>query len=101
MKISPIFTDDIPLMAIGYKYISQKVLGFIDTEGGQKYCYSCSLCILLPHNYSNVSICPILCPFVIGGYFGACNAIVNQNRISQSDLSLYKFLMQNSDILDL
>ena len=29
MKISPIFAGDIPLMAIRYKYISQKVLGFI------------------------------------------------------------------------
>ena len=31
--ITPRVTGDRPLMAIGYKYKSGKVLGFIDTEG--------------------------------------------------------------------
>ena len=33
MKSTPKFPGDIPLMAIGYKYSSRKVLGFIATEG--------------------------------------------------------------------
>ena len=33
MKSTPIVPGDIPPMAIGYKYSSQKVLGFITTEG--------------------------------------------------------------------
>ena len=34
MNIAPRVTNDRPLMVIGYKYISQKVLWFISTEGG-------------------------------------------------------------------
>ena len=33
LKITPIFPGEIPLLAIGYKYNSRKVLGFIATEG--------------------------------------------------------------------
>ena len=33
MKSSPRVSGDEPLMATGYNYISQKVLGFIATEG--------------------------------------------------------------------
>ena len=33
MKISPRVTGDRPIMYIGYKYIYEKVLGFISTEG--------------------------------------------------------------------
>ena len=34
---TPRFTDEIPPLAIGYKYNSRKVLGFIATGGGWKY----------------------------------------------------------------
>ena len=56
MKSTPRVTGDRPLMAIGYKYRSQKVLGFIYMEGGGStepgvpYLYFC------PANYSSVSI---------------------------------------------
>ena len=33
LKITPRFPDESPLLAIGYKYNSRKVLGFIATEG--------------------------------------------------------------------
>ena len=33
MKSNPRVTGDITLISIGYKYNSQKVLGFISTEG--------------------------------------------------------------------
>ena len=54
VKITPRVLGDIPLMAIGYKYNSRKVLGFIYTEGygitepGDP-CLSC-----LPDMFSNV-----------------------------------------------
>ena len=34
MKITPIVPGYIPLMAIGYRYRYQRVLEFIDMEGG-------------------------------------------------------------------
>ena len=37
MKNIPRFTGNIPLMAIGYKHKSRKVLVSIATEGGYKY----------------------------------------------------------------
>ena len=33
LKSTPIFPGERPLLAIGYKYNSRKVLGFISTEG--------------------------------------------------------------------
>ena len=33
LKSTPIFPGENPLLAIGYKYKSRKVLGFIATEG--------------------------------------------------------------------
>ena len=69
MKSTPIFPDEIPLLAIGYKYNSRKVLGFISTEGygsnepGDPYLYC------FPDIYSNVSICPVVCPHLLGSYF--------------------------------
>ena len=80
MKSNPRFTDDRPLMAIGYKYRSQKVLGFISmerggsTEPGVPYLSCC------PANYSSNSIYPVLCHIVIGRYFSACNATDYHNR---------------------
>ena len=34
MKITPIFPGELPILDIGYKYNSRKILGFIATEGG-------------------------------------------------------------------
>ena len=60
MKSNPSFPGERPLLAIGYKYNSRKVLGFIATEGagstepGDPY-LSC-----FPDIYSNVSVPPIV-----------------------------------------
>ena len=34
-----------------------------------------------PEIYSNVSVCPVVSPYLLGRYFNACNAIDNQNRM--------------------
>ena len=73
MKITPRVPDDRPLMAIGYKYIYQKFLGFIATEGSVitepgVTCLSC-----YPDYYYIVSILPVLHTRVIGRYFSICN----------------------------
>ena len=96
LKSTPIFPDESPLLAIGYKYNSRKVLGFIATEGagstepGDPYLFS------FPEIYSNVSVRPVVCPHLLGRYFNACNSIDNHNRIRQSDLSLDKYWVTQS-----
>ena len=91
MKSTPRFTVGRPLIEIEYKQNSRKVRGFIATEGvgiiepGDPY---------LSHFhdiYSNVDICPSVCPHLIGRYFNACNLIYNHNMIRQYDLALDKY----------
>ena len=91
MKIYPIVPGDRPLMVIGYKYIYHKFLWFIDTEGAVSIVIGVPYLSCCFYNYSNVSICPIFCPRVIGRYFSACNETENHNRIWQSDISIYKY----------
>ena len=90
-KSNPTVPGDISLMAIGYKYISWKVLGFIDTEGdritdpGDNYLYIPS------DNYSNVSFHPGLLTFTIDRYLNYCNKIEKNNRMRKYDLALDKY----------
>ena len=90
MKSTPRVPCGRPLMDIGYKYNSRKVLGFIAIEGdgiikpGDPY-LSCFLDI-----YANFSVRPVVFPHLLGMYFKACNAIDSHNRIRHSVLALYK-----------
>ena len=96
LKSTPRFPSERPLLAIGYKYNSRKVLGFIDTEGAgsSEPGYPCLSCF--PDIYSNVSVRPIVCPHLLGRYFNACNAIYYHNRIWRSDLSQEKYWVTQS-----
>ena len=98
IKITPRVPVDRPLMAIGYKYNSSKVLGFIATEiyGSTEPGYPYSSCF---HDiYSNVSVRPIVYLHLLVMYFNAFNEIDNINRIQQSDLALEKYwLTQGGD----
>ena len=91
LEITPRFPGEISLLAIGYKYNSRKVLGFIATEGagstepGDPY-LSC-----FPDIYSNVSVRLVVSPHLLGRYLNACNEIDNRNRMWQSYLSLEKY----------
>ena len=75
LKSTPRFPGERPLLAIGHKYNSRKVLGFIATEGagstepGDTYLYR------FPVIYSNVSVCPVVCPHLLGRYCNAFNAL--------------------------
>ena len=82
---------DKPIMAIIYKYRSQKVPGFIDTEETiiTETCVTYLYCY--PKNDSNVSICPVLLPHIIFRYLIACNKIDNPNRMWHSNPALYKY----------
>ena len=96
LKSTPRFPGESPLLDIGYKYNSNKVLGFIATEGagstepGDPY-LSC-----FPDIYSTVSVRPVVRPHLLGRYFNACNTIDNHNRMRQSDISLEKYWVTQS-----
>ena len=79
LKSTPIVPGDRTLMAIGYKYNSRKVLGFIDNEGDG---------IIEPG---------VVCPHLIGRYFNICNEIDNHNRMSQYYLLRCKYWVTQSD----
>ena len=96
LNSTSIFPSERPLLAIGYKYSSSKVLVFIATEGagctepGDPYLSR------FPDIYSNVSVHPVVRPHLLGRYFNAFNAIDNHNRMQQSDLSLEKYWVTQS-----
>ena len=81
MKSTPRVTGGRKTMAIEHKYNYRKVIGFIATEGDQSIepgdpYFSC-----FPDIYSNVSVCSVVRPRLLGRYFNACNEIDNHNRM--------------------
>ena len=56
LKSTPRFPGERPLLAIGYKYNSSKVLGFIATEGAGSTAQGDSYLSRFPDIYSNVSV---------------------------------------------
>ena len=73
MNTTPRVPGDGPIMDIGYKYNSRKVLGFIaegagSTEPGDPYLDR------HPDNYLNVSVRPAVHPHFLGRHFNAYNA---------------------------
>ena len=73
INITPRFTDERPLLAIGYKYNYRKFLGFIATEGDVSNEPGDPYLSRLPEIYYNVSVCPVVCPHLLGSYFNAYN----------------------------
>ena len=65
------------LTAIRYKCISQKVLVFIDTEGGGSTETGITYLYRYYDNYYNFIFFPVICPHVTGRYFSSCNVIYN------------------------
>ena len=91
LKSNPRVPGDIPLMSIGYKYNSRKVLVFIATEGAGITEPVDPYLSRFHDIYSNVSVHPVVRPHLLGRYFNACNAIYNHNSMRQSDVSLEKY----------
>ena len=81
MKSTPIFPVEIPLLDIGYKHNSRKVLGFIATEGDGSTEPGDPYLSFFPDIYYNFSVCPIISPHFLCRYFNSCNAIGNQNKM--------------------
>ena len=101
MKSTPIFNVGRPLLAIGYKYNSRKILGLIATEGGGITELGDPYLSRFPDIFSNVSVCPVFCSCFLVIYLNAFNAIDNHNRMRKSDLLLEKYWLTQSGYLDL
>ena len=91
MNITPKVPGGRLLLDIGYKYNSRMVLGFILTEGSGSTEPGDPYLSRFPDIYSDVSVCPIVIPHLLGRYFNACNAIDNHNRIRHYDIALDKY----------
>ena len=91
MKSAPRVLGDKPFMAIVSKCVSKKVLWFIAADGGIITEPGVTYLSCYPENYYIFSILPFFCPHMIFGYFSACNAIDNHNRICCSKLALEKY----------
>ena len=81
MRIIPRVPGGRTLMAIGYKYNSRKVLGFIATEGGGSTEPGDPYLSHFPDIYSNVSVRPVVHPHLMGMYFNVYNAMDNHNMM--------------------
>ena len=97
MKSTPIVTNGITLMVIGYKYIYRKVLGFISTEGDGSTEPGDTYLSRFPDIYSNVSVHPVVRPQFLVRYSNACNKIYNQDSMRHSDLALEKYWVTQSN----
>ena len=51
---------------------------------------------LVTLNVSNISICPVIHPHMIGGYLSVCNVIENPNIMGQYGLVLFKYWVTQS-----
>ena len=74
LKSTPRFPGERPPLAIGYKYNSMKVLGFIAIEGAGSTEPGDPYLSRFPDIYYNVSVRPIFCPHFLGSYFNVCNS---------------------------
>ena len=88
LKSTAIVPGERPILAIGYKYNSRKVRGFIATEGGVSTEPVDPYLSFFPDIYSNVSVHPVVSPHLLGRYFNTCNAIYNNNRMRHYDIAL-------------
>ena len=78
-------------MTIDHNYNSQEVLVFIDSEGAISTDAGGTYLFCSHETYSNVNICLVIFPCVIGKYCNVCNAIYNQNKMRKYDLALNKY----------
>ena len=68
-------------MAIGYKYNSRRVLGFIATEGAGSTEPGDPYLSRLFDIYSDIYVRPVVRPHLLGRYFNSCNSLDNHNSM--------------------
>ena len=64
-----------PLLSIGYKYNSQKVLSFIVTDNAGSIQTGLPYLSKYPDQFTNVAICPVAGLLVMAKFFGAVNEV--------------------------
>ena len=64
-----------PLISIGYKYNSRKLLSFIVTEDAGSTKAGLSYLSKYPGQFSDDSILPVTCPLVMYKFFGYFNEV--------------------------
>ena len=84
----PILPEGIPLIAIGYKYIAQKIIYFIVTERAEITKARLPYLSNYPGHISNVAICSVVCILVMYNFFGSVNEVYSQNKSRHSDLEM-------------
>ena len=80
-----------PLIAIGYKYNTQKVLSFIVTETTASTQSGLTYLSNYPDHFSYVAIHPVSCLLVMYKLFGSVHKVNSHNKSRQSDLATKKF----------
>ena len=88
LRSMPMVSGGNPLLAVGYKYKSRKVISCVATEGAG----STALCIpylsKYPYQFSNVSIHPVACLILMSKCFGLVIEVNTHNKSCQLDLVL-------------
>ena len=72
-------------------------MGFISTGGDRSTEPGDPYLSCFPEIYSNVYVHPVFYPNLIVRYLNACNTIYNHNSIRQSDLTLEKYWVTQSE----
>ena len=88
LKRNKMVHGDRPLLSIGYKYKSLKVLYLVVTQGTQRTKDDTPHLSKYPDHFSNVSIQTVSHSHIIDTLFGYVNEIFSHNKSRQSDLAL-------------
>ena len=84
-------TGEMPLLYIGYKYNSRKVLSFVATAGTGGTTLGIPYLLKYSDQFSNVSIFPVARPLLMSKFFCSVNDLDSHNKACQLDLALEKF----------
>ena len=73
LKSNPMVPGDGPIMVIGYKYNSRKVLSFVAREEAGSTKSNIPYLSDYPDQFANVSIHPVVCPQIVSKLYGSSN----------------------------
>ena len=90
LRSKPMVPAERPLLAIGYKYNSLKVLSFVAEEGEGNTTLGITYLSKYPDQFYNVLICPVARPLLVSKFFGLVNKVDSYNKSRQSDVTLEK-----------
>ena len=91
LRSKPVMPGGGPLIDIGYKYNTQKVLSFITTADTDSKKSGIPFLFKYPEPYHNVVIHPVARPLVMSKFSGSVDGVDSHNKSRQSDLALEKF----------